>query len=145
MTTKSCSLKRCSATSEHSTSMRRVALRSDCSNRLFMLVLVVAKKMRDGFRMLAEAALRAGCAMAGAKALLLFIAGCGPAKAVPLLQSWKHSNSRQAACGPAKAVPFQSMLSCNWRLQRCGGEGFGRGVDVGSGDDFGGAPKGGVV
>jgi hypothetical protein len=34
-----------------------------------MLVFVVAKKMRDGFRMSAEAALQAGCAMAGAKAL----------------------------------------------------------------------------
>jgi hypothetical protein len=34
-----------------------------------MLVFVVAKKIRDGFRMLVEAALRAGCAIAGAKAL----------------------------------------------------------------------------
>jgi hypothetical protein len=33
-----------------------------------MAILVVAKKMRDGLRMFAEAALRAGCDMAGAKA-----------------------------------------------------------------------------
>jgi hypothetical protein len=46
-----------------------LALRSDCSNRLLMLVFVVAKKIRDGLKMLAGTALRAGCAMAGAKAL----------------------------------------------------------------------------
>jgi hypothetical protein len=33
-----------------------------------LLVFVVTKKMREGLKMLAGAALRAGCAMAGAKA-----------------------------------------------------------------------------
>jgi hypothetical protein len=37
-----------------------------------MLVFVVAKKTRDGLRMLADDAFLAGCAMAGAKALSSF-------------------------------------------------------------------------
>jgi hypothetical protein len=52
-----------------------------------MLVFVVAKKVRDEFRMSDGAALRAGCAIAGAKALSPFHRWFGPAKAVPLLQS----------------------------------------------------------
>jgi hypothetical protein len=56
-----------------------------------MLVFVVAKNMRDGFKMLAAAALRAGCAMAAAKSLSPLHCCCGPAEAVPLLQSSRLS------------------------------------------------------
>jgi hypothetical protein len=48
-----------------------------------MLVLVVAKKMREGLRMFAGTELRAGCAMAGAKALLLLIAFAARLKPCP--------------------------------------------------------------
>ena len=116
--TKSCSLKRCSAINERSTSIKRLALRFDCNNRLPIHVFVVAKKMRDGLRMLAGAELRAGCDMAGAKARVLSNAIiCGPAEAVPLLQNsfrCRHDKSHAllqsaSSISPFAPPPFQEV------------------------------------
>jgi hypothetical protein len=48
--------------------MKSVAFLSDCNKRRPMLVLVVAKKTREGLRILSALALREGIAIAGAKA-----------------------------------------------------------------------------
>jgi len=89
--------------------------------------------------MLAADAFLAGCAMAGAKALTPLCLGCGPAEAVPLLQS-KCAQHLRTLSPIDEAVPFQSLLGCNRRLNRYSGYDVCRGVDLFFGDDFGGAP-----
>ena len=111
-------LETCSATSERNTSMSSPALRSDCSNRLPMLVFVVAKKdARRVQNVCRGAALRAGCAMAGAKAHSPLHRCCGPAKAVPLLQS--SSTATLRARHKTRALCYKQLIAVAARLKPC--------------------------
>src|SRR5208283_4182766 len=109
MTTKSWRRSFRAATYDRKTSTRRMAFRSDWNRRFPMLVLVVVKKTRDELSMFSGLALRAGIAIAGAKAQ--FLPPNSPARLKPCPDTKPHLNTPYTSL-PSFGVDGFMLVAC---------------------------------